>query len=120
VHAFWAAVSVRRPPISAVLSSTRIDKAGEDGAVASRVPRLPGGLEQLKARLEHTQAVSRQLIGLRLDDARELAAAPRCRLRVLRRDGPGSIVTSALDANRINVTVEDEVEDEVVVGVSTG
>jgi hypothetical protein len=81
---------------------------------------LRGGLEQLKARLEYTPAVSRQLIGLCLDDARELAAASRCRLRVFRRDGPGSIVTSELDADRINVTVEDEVEDEVVVGVAAG
>jgi hypothetical protein len=91
-------------------------QASDHGAVVSRVPRLPGGLEQLKARLEHTHAVSRQLIGLRLDDARELAAASRCNLRLVRRDGPGSIVTAELDANRINVTVEDG----IVVGVSTG
>jgi hypothetical protein len=82
----------------------------------SRVPRLPGGLEHLKARLEHTRAVSRQLIGLRLDDARELAAASRCHVRVFRRDGPGSIRTLELDANRINVTVEDD----IVVEASTG
>jgi hypothetical protein len=91
-------------------------QASDDGAVVSRVHRWPGGLEHLKARLEHTQAVSRQLIGLRLDDARELAAASRCHLRVFRRDGPGSIVTSELDANRISVTVEDD----IVVDVSTG
>jgi hypothetical protein len=77
---------------------------------------LPGGLEHLKARLEHTHAVSRQLIGLRLGDARELAAASRCHVRVLRRDGPGSIRTLELDSNRINVTVEDD----IVVEVSTG
>jgi hypothetical protein len=91
-------------------------QASDDGAVVSRVPRLPGGLEHLKARLEHTHAVSRQLIGLRLEDARGLTAASRCHPRVFRRDGPGSILTSELDASRINVTVEDE----IVVGVSTG
>jgi hypothetical protein len=91
-------------------------QASDDGAVVSRVHRWPGGLEHLKARLEHTHAVSRQLIGLRLDDARELAAASRCQLRVFRRDGSGSIVTSELDANRISVTVEDD----IVVDVSAG
>jgi hypothetical protein len=98
------------------LCSTPQQQAGDHGAVVSRVRRLPGGLEHLKARLEHTHVVSRQLIGLRLDDARELAAASRCNLRVFRRDGPGSIRTSELDANRINVTVEDD----IVVEVSTG
>jgi hypothetical protein len=94
----------------------RQQPANDHGAVESRVPRLPGGLEHLKARLEHTHAVGRQLIGLRLDDARELAAASRCHLRLVRREGPGSIVTTELDANRINITVEDG----IVVGVSTG
>jgi hypothetical protein len=94
----------------------RQQPANDHGAVESRVPLLPGGLEHLKARLEHTHAVGRQLIGLRLDDARELAAASRCHLRLVRREGPGSIVTTELDANRINVTVEDG----IVVGVSTG
>jgi hypothetical protein len=98
------------------LCSTPQQQAGDHGAVVSRVRRLPGGLEHLKARLEHTRAVSRQLIGLRLDDARELAAASRCHVRVFRRDGPGSIRTLELDANRINVTVEDD----IVVEVSTG
>jgi hypothetical protein len=84
--------------------------------VASRVPQWPGGLEHLKARLEHAHAVGRQLIGLRLDEARELAAASHCHLRVFRRDGSGSIVTAELDPNRITVTVEDD----IVVDVSTG
>jgi hypothetical protein len=91
-------------------------QSSDDGPVVSRVAQWPGGLEHLRARLEHAQAVGRQLIGLSLDDARELAAASRCHRRVYRRDGPGSIVTAELDANRINVTVEDE----IVVHVSTG
>jgi hypothetical protein len=70
----------------------------------------------LKARLEHAHAVGRQFIGLRPDEARELAAASDCHLRVSRRDGSGSIVTLELDANRITVTVEDD----IVVDVSTG
>jgi hypothetical protein len=70
----------------------------------------------LKARLEHAHAVGRQFIGLRPDEARELADASDCRLRVSRRDGSGSIVTLELDANRITVTVEDD----IVVDVSTG
>jgi hypothetical protein len=103
------------PPIGRSLLDPQ-QQASDDGAVVSRVAQWPGGLELLRARLEHAEAVGRQLIGLSLDDARELAAASRCHLRVYRRDGPGSVVTAELDVNRINVTVEDE----IVVGVSTG
>jgi len=66
--------------------------------------------------LERRAAVGRQLIGLHLDDARELATRSGYRLRVIRRDGEGLVVTADLDTGRIDV----EIEHDIVVGPSAG
>jgi hypothetical protein len=77
---------------------------------------IPESLHYLRAALERSHAVGQRLIGLHLEDARELAARSGCHLRVVRRTGPGSIVTAELDWNRFNV----EIEDDVVVYSSSG
>jgi hypothetical protein len=66
-------------------------------------------LHYLRAALERSHAVGQRLIGLHLEDAREPAARSSCHLRVVRRTGPGSIVTAELDSNRITVEIEDSV-----------
>jgi hypothetical protein len=77
---------------------------------------LLADLDHLRAALERTQAVGRQLIGLHVDDARQLATRSLCHFRVLRRNGKGSIRTAELDTKRINVSTEDD----IVVDFSTG
>jgi hypothetical protein len=47
--------------------------------------RIPEGLEYLRVALERTRAVARQLVGLHLHDADELAARSGFHLRVVRR-----------------------------------
>jgi hypothetical protein len=79
-------------------------------------PAIAEALSRVGAALERTRAVGRQLIGLQLDDARELATQSGCHLRVVRRDGKGLAVTADLDTSRINV----ETEDDVVVMSSSG
>jgi hypothetical protein len=74
--------------------------------------RLPAELEHVRATLEHTEAVGRQLIGLHLEDAEELAIRSDCHVRVV----TGSIVTAGLDRRRINVRTEDG----IVVDFRTG
>jgi hypothetical protein len=71
--------------------------------------RLPKELEYLRAALERTEAVARQLIGLHVHDANELATRSGCHLRVLRRDGNGLTVTLSLDLNRINIETEGDI-----------
>ena len=66
----------------------------------------------MRATLERTHAVGRQLIGLHVDDAREFATRSHCHFRVL----TGSIITAELDMRRVNVRTEDD----IVVGFSTG
>jgi hypothetical protein len=73
---------------------------------------LPADLGHIRATLERTHAVGRRLIGLHVDDARELATRSHCHFRVL----TGSIVTAELDMRRINVRTEGD----IVVGFSTG
>jgi hypothetical protein len=58
---------------------------------------------------KRAEAVSRQLIGLRVEDARELAARSQCLVRVIRRDGTSSPVTLALVPHRIDVSTEDDI-----------
>jgi hypothetical protein len=79
-------------------------------------PRIAEALENVGMALERTRAVGRQLIGLQLEDARELATRSRCSLRVVRRDGKALAITADLCTNRINV----ETEDDIVVGSSSG
>lgn len=82
----------------------------------TRDPRTPEGLQYLQAVLEHTQAVARQLVGLNLHEANELATRSGCHLRVVKRDGKGLTVTAELDMKRINI----ETEGGIVVGSSPG
>jgi outer membrane lipoprotein SlyB len=70
----------------------------------------------MRAAAERTRAVGGQLVGLHLHDANELAARSGCRLRVVRRDGKGLVVTAELDLSRINV----EIEGDIVVESSSG
>jgi hypothetical protein len=79
-------------------------------------PRIPEWPEELRVALERTQAIARQLVGLNLHDANELANRSGCHLRVGRRDGKGLTVTADLHARRINI----EIEGDIVVGTSTG
>jgi hypothetical protein len=79
-------------------------------------PRIPEWPEELRVARERTQAVARQLVGLNLHDANELANRCGCHLRLVRRDGKGFTVTADLHARRINI----ETEGDIVVGTSTG
>ena len=79
-------------------------------------PRNPEWLEGLRVASERTQAVARQLVGLSLHDANELANRSGCHLRVVRRDGKGLTVTADLHTRRINI----ETEGDIIVGTSTG
>lgn len=78
--------------------------------------RIPEGLEYLRSALERTQAVARQLVGLHLHDANELATRSGCHLRVVRRDRKGLTVTADLGLNRINIGTEGD----IVVGSLSG
>jgi hypothetical protein len=71
----------------------------------------PADLGHMQVTLERTHAAGRRLIGLHVDDARELATRSHCHFRVI----TGSIVTAELDMRRINVRTEDD----IVVGFST-
>jgi hypothetical protein len=79
-------------------------------------PRIPEWPEELRVARERTQGIARQLVGLNLHDANELANRSGCHLRVVRRDGKGLTVTADLHARRINI----ETEGDIVVGTSTG
>jgi hypothetical protein len=79
-------------------------------------PVNPELLEELRVARERTQAVARQLVGLSLHDANELANRSGCHLRVVRRDGQGLTVRSDLQTRRINI----EIEGDIVVGTATG
>jgi hypothetical protein len=70
------------------------------------VDRLEAMMGQARGRAE---AVGRQIIGLRVEDARELAARSQCLVRVVRRDGKSLIVTLDLVPHRIDVSTEDDI-----------
>jgi len=70
----------------------------------------------MRAALERTRAVGSQLVGLNVHDATELAARSGCRLRLVKRDGRGFVVTADLCTTRINV----ETEGGIVVETSAG
>ena len=61
----------------------------------------------MRGGLERRHEVSRQLIGLTVKDAREVASRSRCTLRLVRLNGKGLVVTADLKFNRIDVSVED-------------
>ena len=65
---------------------------------------------------ERTCAVGRQLVGLNLHDANELATRSGCQLREAQRDGKGFEVTADFCTNRIDI----ETEGGIVVGASPG
>jgi hypothetical protein len=77
---------------------------------------IPEPLVRIGAALERTRAVGRQLVGLNLHDANELAAQSGCQLREVKRDGKGFVVTLSLCTNRINV----ETESGLVIETSAG
>jgi hypothetical protein len=97
------------------LASERVSRPGSAGPammfVVTNDP-WPAELDHMRVTLERTHAVGRRLIGLHVDDARELATRSRCHLRVI----TDSIVTAELDMRRINVRTEDD----IVVDFSTG
>jgi hypothetical protein len=70
---------------------------------------LPADLDHLRATLERSLAVGRELVGLRVEDARELASRSHRHVRVVPSSGPGSTVTLELDSHRINVRTEDDI-----------
>jgi hypothetical protein len=72
----------------------------------------PADLDHMRVTLERTHAVGRRLIGLHVDDARELATRSHCHFRVI----TSSIVTAELDIRRISVRTEDD----IVVDFRTG
>jgi hypothetical protein len=72
----------------------------------------PADFDHMRVTLERTHAVGRRLIGLHVDDARELATRSHGHFRII----TGSIVTAELDMRRINVRTEDD----IVVEFSTG
>jgi hypothetical protein len=71
---------------------------------------LPADLDHLRATLERTRAVGRRLLGLHVEDARELAGRSHRHVRVVPRGGPDStVMTLELDTERINVRTEDDI-----------
>jgi hypothetical protein len=73
-------------------------------------PQIPDvQLEQLRAAQTRRLAVARQVVGLNLHDANELADRSGCQLRVVRRDGKGADVTADFVTNRIDVEVEGDI-----------
>lgn len=103
------------PPIQAANGSTH---SGDPAIVfvVTDDARVPEGLEFLRAAPERTQAVARQLVGLPLHDANELATRSGRRPGVVKHDGNGVTVTADLDSKRINI----ETEGDIVVGSSSG
>jgi hypothetical protein len=79
--------------------------------VVTRDP-WPADLGHIRTALERTHAVGRRLIGLHVDDARELANRSNCHFRIM----TNSIVTAELDMRRINVRTKDD----IVVDFTTG
>jgi hypothetical protein len=77
---------------------------------------IPEGLARMLAAHERTRAVARELVGLNLHDANELAAQSGCQLREVKRDSKGFVVTADFCTNRINI----ETENGVVVETSAG
>jgi hypothetical protein len=77
---------------------------------------VPEGLAWMLEAVERTRAVARQLVGLNLHEANELAARSRCQLREVRRDGKGSVITADWRSNRINIETENGVVVETSVG----
>jgi hypothetical protein len=73
-------------------------------------------LAPIRAALERTRAVGRQLVGLNLHEANELATRSGCRLRVVKRDGKTLIVTADLATNRINIETDGDVVVETFAG----
>ena len=93
--------------------------ATTEPAMMSRVtdePRTPPWPVYIKALYERTQDIARQVVGLQLHAANELANGADRRLRVVRRNGKGLIVTADLDPRRINI----ETEGDIVVRASVG
>ena len=79
------------------------------------MPRNPELLEELRVAHERTQAVARQLVGLSLHDANELAN--RSAASAASSDATGrATVRSDLQTRRINI----EIEGDIVVGTSIG
>ncbi len=83
--------------------------------VADEAPTPPWPAHVAAAQ-ERARGVARQVVGLNLHAANELANRAGCRLRVVRRNGEGLVVTADLDPRRINI----EVEGDTVVGASLG
>ena len=102
------------------MSATRLT-SDRGGSTRSREPAMmfvvtdnpwPADLAHIRATMERTHAVGRRLIGLHVDEARDLATRSHCHFRLV----TGSIQTAELDRRRINVRAEDD----VVVSFSTG
>lgn len=66
----------------------------------------------MRVTLERTHAIGRRLIGLDVDDARELATRSHCHFRII----TGSIVTAELDMRRISVRTEDDIVVDFRIG----
>jgi hypothetical protein len=97
------------------LAPERVGRPGTGGPAMMFVvidDPLPADLDHIRVTLERTHAVGRRLIGLHVNDARDLATRSHCHFRVM----TGSIVTLELDMRRINVRAEDD----IVVDFSTG
>jgi hypothetical protein len=77
---------------------------------------VPEALAWMQEAVERTRAVARQLVGLNLHDANELAARSACLLREVRRDGEGSVITADFCTGRINIETENGVVVETSVG----
>jgi len=86
------------------VGSTRSRGQQESSAVAHD-REIPEGLEYLRTSLERRHEIGRQLIGLTVKDAREVATRSRCTLRLVRLNGKGLTVTADLGLNRIDVSV---------------
>ena len=87
-----------------------------DDEVVTDDPAIPEALAWMWAARERTRAVGRQLVGLNLHDANELATRSGCQLREVQRDGKGFVVTADFCTNRIDI----ETEGGIVVGASPG
>jgi hypothetical protein len=77
---------------------------------------IPEALAWMWEAVERTRAVARQLVGLNLHDANELAARSGCQLREVKRDGKGFVVTADFCTNRINIETEGGVVVETTAG----
>jgi hypothetical protein len=98
-----------RAAVAAALVALALLAAAQDASARGHV--CPSGTPSDPA-TEHYDA--RELVGLRVGEARRIAESHRCLLRVVRRDGEPLVVTQDFRTDRINVSVRDHIVRRIV------